>query len=62
MVADECRLLLDGLRDDSLRQIALMRMEGYGNDEIAARLDCGRRTISRKLDLIRRCWLGEDDP
>jgi DNA-directed RNA polymerase specialized sigma24 family protein len=61
MVADECRQRLDGLRDDSLRQIALMRMEGYTNPEIAERLDCGLRTVSRKLDLIRRCWLGEDD-
>jgi DNA-directed RNA polymerase specialized sigma24 family protein len=61
MVADECRQRLDGLRDDSLRQIALMRMEGYTNDEIASRLDCGLRTVSRKLELIRRCWLGEDD-
>jgi DNA-directed RNA polymerase specialized sigma24 family protein len=61
MVAEECQMLLDSLRDDSLRQIALMRMEGYNNDEIAQRLDCGLRTITRKIDLIRRCWLGEDD-
>jgi DNA-directed RNA polymerase specialized sigma24 family protein len=61
MVADEFRQRLDALRDDSLRQIALMRMEGYTNDQIAERLDCGLRSITRKLELIRRCWLGEDD-
>jgi hypothetical protein len=38
-----------------------MRLEGYNNDEIAARLDCVRRTISRKLELIRRRWLDEFD-
>ena len=62
MVAEECRRLLDELRDDTLRQIALMRMEGYTNDEIAERLDCGLRSITRKIELIRRTWLGEDRP
>jgi DNA-directed RNA polymerase specialized sigma24 family protein len=62
MVADEFRQRLDSLRDDSLRRIALMRMEGYTNEQIAERLDCGLRSVSRKLELIRRYWLGEDDP
>jgi DNA-directed RNA polymerase specialized sigma24 family protein len=61
MVADEWRQRLESLPDDSLRRIALMRLEGYNNDEIAARLDCVRRTISRKLELIRRRWLDEFD-
>ena len=61
MIADECRQRLESLGEDSLRQVALMRMEGYTNDEIAERLGCGLRTVSRKLELIRRSWLGEDD-
>ena len=61
MVAEECRRRLDGLRDDSLRRIALLRMEGYTNEEIAERLGCGLRSVSRKIDLIRRTWLGEDE-
>ena len=55
-VADECRRLLAGLRDETLRQIALLRMEGYSNDQIASRIGCGVRTVERKLDLIRKAW------
>jgi DNA-directed RNA polymerase specialized sigma24 family protein len=59
MVADECRVLLGRLRDDSLRQVALLRMEGYSNEEIADRLGCSLRTVARKVELIRRTWAGE---
>jgi RNA polymerase sigma factor (sigma-70 family) len=59
MVAEEFRRLLDALKDETLRQIALWRMEGYTNEEIAARLGCVSRTIERKLCLIRRAWLGD---
>ena len=38
MFAEECRRRLDDLRDDSLRQIAILRLEGYTNEEIAGRL------------------------
>jgi DNA-directed RNA polymerase specialized sigma24 family protein len=58
-IADELRRLLGELRDDPLRQIALLRMEGYRNEEIAARLDCSLRSIERKLDLIRQLWTWE---
>jgi DNA-directed RNA polymerase specialized sigma24 family protein len=56
MMAEECQRLLDALDDDSLRQVALSRMEGYTNDEIADQLGCARRTIARRLDLIRKTW------
>src|SRR5262245_60962916 len=45
MLTDECRVLLGRLRDDSLRQVALLRMEGYTNEEVAERLGCSLRTI-----------------
>jgi DNA-directed RNA polymerase specialized sigma24 family protein len=61
LVADEWRHRLESLRDDSLRQVAVMRLEGFTNDEIAERLGCGRRTVARKLELIRRRWLDEGD-
>ena len=56
-VAEEFGNLLGALGDDSLRQVALGRLEGYSNDEIADRLGCARRTVARRLDLIRRTWL-----
>ncbi len=59
MVADECRRLLEALGDETLRRIALLRMEGYSDPEIAARLGCGLRTVGRKLELIRKAWLRE---
>ena len=43
MVAEECQRLLDGLRDEALRRVALLKMEGYTNEEIARRLSCGSR-------------------
>jgi DNA-directed RNA polymerase specialized sigma24 family protein len=62
MVAEECRIRLQGLKDDSLRQVALMRMEGYANEEIAGRLDISLRSVERKLEAIRKRWQPEDVP
>ena len=61
MMAEECGRLLDALDDDSLRQVALSRMEGYNNDEIAEQLGCARRTVARRLDLIRKTWLATEE-
>jgi DNA-directed RNA polymerase specialized sigma24 family protein len=57
MVAEEFQRLLDALEDDGLRDVAVRRMEGYTSDEIAERLGCARRTVARRLDLIRKTWL-----
>ena len=59
MVAEETRNRLGRLEDSQLRQIALDRMEGYTTDEIAERLGCARRTVARRLDLIRQIWSEE---
>jgi DNA-directed RNA polymerase specialized sigma24 family protein len=61
IMAEECRRLLDLLDDDALRQVAISRMEGYNNDEIAAQLGCARRTVARRLELIRKTWLIEQE-
>jgi RNA polymerase sigma factor (sigma-70 family) len=58
-VADDCRRLLDSLPEPELRQIALWKVEGYTNEEIAARLDCVPRTIERKVSRIRMLWKHE---
>jgi DNA-directed RNA polymerase specialized sigma24 family protein len=55
-VADQCRYLLDLLGDETLRQVALWKMEGYTNAEIAARLGCVESTVERKLQTIRALW------
>jgi len=58
-MADECRRLLDLLPEPELRQIALWKVEGFTNEEIAARLDCVPRTIERKVSRIRLLWKHE---
>jgi DNA-directed RNA polymerase specialized sigma24 family protein len=55
---DECRRLLDLLPDPTLRSVALWKMEGYSNGEIAARLGCVEKTVERKLRAIRDVWSG----
>jgi DNA-directed RNA polymerase specialized sigma24 family protein len=48
--------LLNDLSDDTLRSIAVWKMEGYLNDEIADKLGCSLRSVERKLALIRLQW------
>jgi DNA-directed RNA polymerase specialized sigma24 family protein len=58
-VAEECRRLLGRLGHAALQSLALWKMEGYTNDELAARLGWGLRTVERKLRLIRTLWKEE---
>src|SRR5947208_1012890 len=55
-MADECRRLLEGLGDATLRAVALGKMRGDTNAEIAARLGCVEQTVERKLRRIRGLW------
>jgi DNA-directed RNA polymerase specialized sigma24 family protein len=61
-MAEGVRGLLASLGDAELEVLALWKMEGYTNDEIAARLDCAPRTVERKLRLIRSIWEREITP
>jgi DNA-directed RNA polymerase specialized sigma24 family protein len=61
-VAEECRRLLGRLNDAALQTLALLKMEGYTNQEVAARLGCGLRTVERKLRLVRQIWGKEVAP
>jgi DNA-directed RNA polymerase specialized sigma24 family protein len=62
MVAEEFERRLLGMGDDTLRRIALLKLEGYTNEEIGAQLGCVVRTVERKLDVIRKTWQREDPP
>jgi DNA-directed RNA polymerase specialized sigma24 family protein len=55
-VAEECCRLLEGLPDAGLRDVAQWKLESYTNDEIARKLGCVRRSVERKLQLIRSLW------
>ena len=52
-LAESAQRLLEGL-DDTLKQIVLLKLEGYNAAEIAGKLGCVRRTVERKLELVRK--------
>ncbi len=55
-LAEACDGLLAQLADDQLRQIAVMRMDGFLVDEIADNLGLSKRAVERRLQLIRKTW------
>ncbi|MFK8114661.1 MAG: ECF-type sigma factor [Rubripirellula sp.] len=55
-LAEACDVLLNQLDDEQLKQIAIMRMDGFLVDEIAERLELSKRAVERRLQLIRRTW------
>jgi DNA-directed RNA polymerase specialized sigma24 family protein len=55
-VAEECERLLDALADDTLRAIAILKMQGCTLDEIAVQSGCTKRAVQRRLEIIRRTW------
>ena len=55
-LAENCKRLLDLLGNEDLRTLALSKMEGYTNQEIASQMNCAPRTVERKLRLIRGLW------
>jgi DNA-directed RNA polymerase specialized sigma24 family protein len=54
-----CEELLQMLQDEE-RTIALLRLLGHRNREIAERLGCTERKVERKLGLIRMTWQGPE--
>jgi len=51
--AESCKEMIDSLQDETLQKIVLLAMEGYRTPEIAEKLGCVRRTVERKLQIIR---------
>jgi DNA-directed RNA polymerase specialized sigma24 family protein len=58
-LAEEYRRLMDQLGDSTLQRVATLKLEGYTNNEIAARLGCVESTVERKLARIRGKWSNE---
>lgn len=59
-LAEAFQQRLEMLQDDTLRVIALKKLEGFTNKEIAVGLGCAERSVERKLNLIRQYWERED--
>lgn len=58
LLAEEMSRLFGCLKEDE-RNIALLRLEGYSNEEIHERMGIGLSTVERKLHVIRKKWGGE---
>lgn len=58
--SEQIALLMASLDGDLLRRIAIYKMEGYTNEELARKLNTSPRTIERKLRLIRQTWEEKD--
>jgi len=56
LVADQYRQLLKDLGDHDLQTLAIAKMEGHTNQEIAREMECSVRTVERQLQLIRKKW------
>ena len=52
--SDTCDQFIDRLGDPKLIEVALLRIEGYTDGEIAERLNCVRSTVQRRLSIVRR--------
>jgi DNA-directed RNA polymerase specialized sigma24 family protein len=61
-VVEEYERLLEGLGDDVLRSVAVWKLEGYTNKEIALKLGRAPATVERKLRMIRDAWAKEITP
>ena len=59
-VSQTCGEMIAILKDETLEQIVLLKLEGYTNEEIAERLGCVTRTVERKLERIRDKWTRDD--
>jgi DNA-directed RNA polymerase specialized sigma24 family protein len=59
VTTDEFRRLFGLLNNPLLATVALMKLEGHTNHQIANTLDVSLSTVERKLQLIRQLWSGE---
>jgi DNA-directed RNA polymerase specialized sigma24 family protein len=61
-LAEEYHQLLEVLGDADLRSVAVRKVEGFTNEEIAVQIGRSLATVERKLQLIRRIWEKERNP
>lgn len=56
MMAEECQQLIVGLSDAELESIVAFKLDGYTNEEIAAKMKCSRWSVQRRVRLIQEIW------
>jgi DNA-directed RNA polymerase specialized sigma24 family protein len=60
-MAEQYRHLLGKLADEGLRAVAVWKLEGHTNEEIATKLGRSLGSVERKLRVIRTLW-GQELP
>jgi RNA polymerase sigma factor (sigma-70 family) len=58
---EQQQAMFRALPDDSQRDVAQLRFEGYSNQEIARELGISLRSVERKLRVIREVWTAMAD-
>jgi DNA-directed RNA polymerase specialized sigma24 family protein len=58
-LAENCQQLLDRLPDETLRAVAIYKLQGFTHREIAEKIDRVEETVNRKIRRIREIWLEE---
>jgi DNA-directed RNA polymerase specialized sigma24 family protein len=56
-VADMSEYLVSQLPEPDLKRLVFLKLEGHTNEDAAEMMKITRRTVQRKLELIRRIWL-----
>jgi len=62
MVAEEYQQRLEGLGNETLRRIAELKLACYSNEDIRRQLGCSLRSVTLKLELIRKKWQWAQGP
>jgi DNA-directed RNA polymerase specialized sigma24 family protein len=57
--SEQCRRLLGLLENDEMRRIAMGKVHGQTNEEIAGQEQLSIRSVERKLNIIRKIWTRE---
>lgn len=53
---EQQQAMFRALPDDSQRNVARLRFEGFSNEEISKQLEISVRSVERKLKVIREVW------
>jgi DNA-directed RNA polymerase specialized sigma24 family protein len=61
-VAEEFQRRIEDLGDPVLQRIALMKLACHTHEEIATALGCSLRTVTLRLEYIRKLWEGKSPP
>ncbi len=56
IMVEELGRYLRALNDTELEQVVLMKLDGFGNAEIATEMNYSRSTIQRMLNTVRILW------